>query len=29
MVDGKDGLDLNLPQEGFSVQDVEHYVGKF
>lgn len=29
MVEGKDGLDLNLPQEDFTVQDVEHYVGKF
>ena len=27
MVEGRDGLDLNLPQEGFTVQDVENYVG--
>jgi hypothetical protein len=29
MIEGRDGLDLNLPQEGFTVQDVENYVGKF
>ena len=27
LVEGKDGLGLAIPQENFTVQDVEHYVG--
>ena len=28
LVEGKDGLGLHVPQENFTVQDVENYVGK-
>jgi hypothetical protein len=26
-VEHKDGLDLNVPQDNFTVEDVENYVG--
>ena len=28
LVEGKDGLGLDVPQESFTVQDVENYVGE-
>lgn len=27
-VEHKDGLDLNVPQDSFTVEDVENYIGK-
>ena len=29
LVEGKHGLGLHVPQESFTVQDVENYVGKY